>query len=142
MSVAVQMTRLVPTGNVKLTGASLVTLATPQLSLVLAGTPSATPLALHRPASVLTVTAAGQLMLGVWLSLTVTEKVQLELLPAASVAVHTTLLVPTWKVDPQGGTHRMLPPAQLSVKLAVKLTLLVHCPGAALTVMFPGQLGT
>ena len=41
---------------------------------------------------------AGQLIVGVSLSVTVIEKVQLELLPAASVAVHTTLVVPFGKL--------------------------------------------
>src|SRR5439155_392567 len=114
----------------------------PQLSLVLAGAPSATPLALHRPGSVLTVTLAGQLMVGDWLSLTVTEKLQLELLPDASVAVHTTLVVPLGKLNPDVGTHTIEPPRQLSVNVARKLTLLLHWPGAVLTVIGPGQLGT
>src|SRR3989449_7673065 len=84
----------------------------------------------------------GQLGTGRSVSLTVTVKVQLELLPDASVAVHTTLVAPLAKLEPDAGTHMIEPPRQLSVKLAVKLTLLVHCPGAALTVMLPGQLGT
>jgi hypothetical protein len=74
--------------------------------------------------------------------LTVTVKLQMELLPDASVAVHTTLVVPFAKLFPDAGTHTIEPPAQLSVKLTAKLTLLLHCPAAAPTVMFPGQLGT
>src|SRR5439155_8240569 len=95
-----------------------------------------------KPGSVLTVTLAGQLMLGDWLSLTVTVKLQLELLPDVSVAVHTTLVVPLGKLDPDAGTHTIEPPRQLSVKLAKKLTLLEHRPGAVLTLMLLGQLGT
>src|ERR1051325_145615 len=74
--------------------------------------------------------------------MTVTLKVQLELFPAASVAVQVTVLVPLLKVDPLSGVHRMLPPGQLSVKLAKKLTLLEHWPDAAFTVMSLGQCGT
>src|SRR2546422_1973768 len=99
-------------------------------------------LVLHCPGAVLTVMLPGQLGTGRWVSLTVTVKVQFELLPDASVAMHTTLVVPLAKLEPDAGTHRIEPPRQLSVKLAVKLTLLVHCPGAALTAMLPGQLGT
>src|SRR5947208_3009504 len=140
MSVTVHTTWLVPTGYASL--ALLTTLLTPQLSLVLAATPSTTAVARHEPLSALTVTSAGQLIEGSSVSLTVTVKVQLELLPEASVAVHTTLVVPFGKLDPDAGAHTIEPPTQLSVKLAVKLTLLLHCPGAALTVMFPGQRGT
>jgi hypothetical protein len=91
---------------------------------------------------VLTVMLPEQVITGGSVSVTVTENVQLELLPAASVAVHTTLVVPFGKLNPDAGTHTIEPPKQLSVKLAVKLTLVVHCPGAALTVMLSGQLGT
>src|SRR5207245_787320 len=123
-------------------GAVATTHMTAPSTFLLARPPGATTLALHRLGSALTVTVAGQLMVGDWVSVTVTENVQLELLPDASVAVHTTLVVPFGKLNPDTGTHRMLPPAQLSLKLAVKLTLLLHCPGAALTVMLPGQAGT
>src|SRR5882724_11332622 len=84
----------------------------------------------------------GQPGTGRSVSLTVTEKLQLELLPTASVAVHSTLVVPFGKLNPDAGTHTIEPPAQLSVNVARKLTLLAHCPGAALTVMLPGQSGT
>src|SRR6266850_2211510 len=136
MSVAVHTTALVPTGYAPLP--SLTTVLTPQLSPV-TGVPSTTLVTLHRPGSALTVTADGQLMLGASVSLTVTVKLQLELLPDASVAVHTTLVVPFGKLNPDTGTHRIEPPAQLSANVARKLTLLAHCPGAALTVMLPGQ---
>src|SRR5436190_2043647 len=84
----------------------------------------------------------GQVGTGRSVSVTVTENVQLELLPDASVAAHTTLVVPLAKELPDAGTHTIEPPAQLSVKVARKLTLLVHWPGAALTAMLPGQVGT
>src|ERR1041384_5602192 len=82
----------------------------------------------------------GQLGTGRSVSLTVTVKVQFELLPLASVAVHTTLVVPLAKLEPDAGTHRIEPPGQLSVSVARKLTLLAHWPGAVLTVIGPGQL--
>src|SRR5207249_2290302 len=89
-----------------------------------------------------TVTGAGQLIEGRSVSVTVTVNVQLELLPTASVAVQTTLVEPFGKLKPDGGTHRIEPPGQLSVNVAVKLMLLAHWPGAVLTVIGPGQLGT
>src|ERR1043166_7842908 len=81
-----------------------------------------------------------QLIVGFCWSRTVTLKVQLEVLPLASVAVQVTVLVPLAKLDPEAGTHRIEPPGQLSVSVARKLTLLAHCPGAVLTVIGPGQL--
>ena len=96
----------------------------------------------HWPGAVLTVIGPGLLGTGRSVSVTVTVKVQLELLPAASVAVHTTLVVPFGKLKPDGGTHAIEPPGQLSVNVAVKLMLLAHWPGAVLTVIGPGQLGT
>ena len=50
---------------------SLVTLATLQLSAVI-GLPRATPVAVHNPASTLTVISAGQVIVGSILSTTVT----------------------------------------------------------------------
>src|SRR5207302_11428974 len=61
LSVAVQVTRLVPTGNCA--GALLVTVTTPQLSLAV-GLPNATPVAKHAPALALTVTSAGHVIAG------------------------------------------------------------------------------
>src|SRR5439155_21091661 len=93
----VQTTALVPTGYGSM--ASLITVLTAQLSLVLSGTPNATSLALHSPGSVLTVTLAGQLIVGGWLSTTITFCVQLPVLPEPSVTVHTTVFVPTGYED-------------------------------------------
>src|SRR3989442_8546476 len=76
------------------------------------------------------------------MSLSGRVKVQFELLPLASAAVHTTLVVPLAKLEPEAGRHRTEPPGQLSVNENAKLTLLAHCPGAVLTVRLPGQLGT
>src|SRR5438477_12397635 len=86
-------TALVPTGYASF--ASLTTVPTPQLSLVLAGAPSATPLALHRPTSALTATVAGQLIDGRSVSLTVTVKLQPLVLPTPSVAPQITAVTPS-----------------------------------------------
>src|SRR2546428_7600043 len=55
LSVAVQVTKLVPTGNCS--GALLVTVTEPQLSLAV-GLPNATPVAKHVPTFALAVTSA------------------------------------------------------------------------------------
>src|SRR6266446_4611347 len=68
-SVAVQTTALVPVGNC--VGASLTTVRVPPPLSAVVGSPSTTPLALHAPASVLVVTAAGQLIVGAVVSATV-----------------------------------------------------------------------
>src|SRR5439155_14881160 len=60
-SVTVQVTVVLPLG--KLGGALLLTVDPGQLSAKV-GLPSATPVATHRPASVLTITAAGAVMVG------------------------------------------------------------------------------
>src|SRR5438270_10324302 len=59
LSVAVQVTRLVPVGNCA--GALLVIVTVPQLSLAV-GLPRATPVAKQAPELTLTVTSAGQVI--------------------------------------------------------------------------------
>src|SRR5438093_101292 len=90
MSVTVQMTALVPAeyGSV----ASLMTPATAQLSEV-TGLPRLTPLAVHRPLSVLTVTSVGQVIDGASVSTTMTSKEQ-TVVPQLLEAVQVTPLVP------------------------------------------------
>src|SRR6266481_1905281 len=77
-SVAVQMTVLVPTGNI--VGALLVTVTAPQLSETV-GAPSVTFVAPHRPGEAKTFTRAGQAMEGGWLSVTITSCGQVAVLP-------------------------------------------------------------
>ena len=53
----------------------------------------------------------------------VTVKLQVAVLPEASVAVHVTVVVPTGKHDPEGGLHITVTPGQLSEGTGVaKLT--------------------
>jgi hypothetical protein len=75
---------------------------TPQLSVAvgLAGA----KVAVHTPGSVVLVTLAGQVMLGACVSFTVTVNVQEAVLPAASVAVEVTEVVPTGNTLPLAGT--------------------------------------
>lgn len=67
-----------------------------------------------------TVVELGQVMLGSSVSVTITCMEQVLVLPAASVARKTTVLVPTGKADPLGRplirTEVPLVGAQLSVK--------------------------
>jgi hypothetical protein len=53
-----------------------------------------------------------------------------------------TVVVPTGKAKPLAGTLTTSGAPQLSVAVTVKVTLLVHVPGAALTVRFPGHVIT
>jgi hypothetical protein len=70
-----------------------------------------------------TIMDGGQVTTGGWLSVTVTTIVQRRVLPAASVAWNTTLLLPTGKVDPlTNPVIRTAVPvvgAQLSVKVGL-----------------------
>ena len=62
--------------------------------------------------------SAGQVMGGASSSVTMTLNPQLAPLPLASVALHTTALVPTAKVEPLGGVHPLVTPGQLSLAVA------------------------
>jgi hypothetical protein len=71
--------------------------------------------------------------------LTVTVKLQLRELPAASVAVATTVVVPNGKTEPDGGLLTTVGTEQLSLAVTVKLTAAEHVPTGALTEMLAGQ---
>ncbi len=62
-------------------------------------------------------------MAGGMVSLTVTVKLQLLALPLESWAVQVTVVVPTAKLEALAGTHEKLLTLQLSVAVAVKLTI-------------------
>jgi hypothetical protein len=68
-------------------------------------------------ASHCTVTFGGQVMDGASVSLTVTVKLQLAVLPAASVAAHITVVVPLANAEPDGGEQVTvaLPESSLAV---------------------------
>ncbi len=83
---------------------------------------------------------AGQLITGGWLSTTVTVKVQVEVLPLASVAVLVTTVTPIGKVLPLAGTLTKFVTAQLSVAVTLQVTLLrLHRPASAANTIFAGQ---
>jgi hypothetical protein len=69
---------------------------------------------------VFVVTVAGQVMTGNSVSFTVTVKLQLAVLPEASVAVQMTLLVPLANVLPLVGAQLTVTPEQLSVAIAAR----------------------
>lgn len=92
-----------------------------------------------------TVTDGGQAMTGGWLSVTVTVSVQRRVLPAASVAWNTTLLVPTGNEEPLGKpvtrTATPLVGAQLSVNAgAVYATAVEHPFDGVFTLIAAGHV--
>ena len=77
------------------------------------------------------------------MSVTVTVKVQLLVLPLASVAVFVTVVVPTGKVLPLAMLLTRLVTLQLSVALTAKVTLLrLQRPASAVSTRLLEQLMT
>src|SRR5437773_7966200 len=130
------MTVLVPTG--KSEGALLVTVTGPQLSATV-GVPRATLVAPHRPAEALTVTGAGQEMVGSCVSLTITVCGHVALLPWLSVTVQVIVFVPTGIIV--GTSLVNITGPQLSETAGVFRTTLVapQRPAEATTVTSVGQ---
>jgi hypothetical protein len=92
----------------------------------------------HSFAAKLTVISEGQpLITGGVLSVTVTLKVQVDLFPAASVAVYVTAVVPRANVAPAGMSATIA--AQLIVVGGVHVTTFEHSLAARLTVIVDGQ---
>ena len=67
-------------------------------------------------------------------------KLQVALFPLLSRAVLTTVVTPTGKAKPLAGALVTLVTVQLSLAFTTNVTLLVHNPGAVITVIFPGQV--
>ena len=86
--------------------------------------------------------SAGQITTGFSSSFTVTLKVHTSVLPAASVAVMVTSVVPTGKILPEAGTLENVTPGQLSVAVGAKVTTASHRPGSLLTIISAGQVTT
>src|SRR6266446_6793975 len=99
-SSAVHVTIVSPTG--KVTGASLVTVTEPQLSLAV-GEPRLTPVTEFEPTGAVTTTLPGQAMSGTVVSATMNCAVQLVKLPEPSVAVSVTVFVPKPTGVPESG---------------------------------------
>lgn len=86
------------------------------------------------------VLLAGQVIAGNCVSLTVTVKLHVAVLPDASVAVAVTVVVPFGKFVPDGGLVTTLTPGQLSDAVTLKVTTLEHCPGVVVVTIFAGQV--
>src|ERR1041384_1388429 len=99
MSVTVQVTVVLPTG--KELGASLTTVATPQLSAV-TGVPSVmlASARLQAPASLARLSAAGAVIVGFSVSLIVTTKLHSAVSPTPSVTRNVLVVLPTGKNEP------------------------------------------
>ena len=61
-------------------------------------------------------------------------------MPAASVAVEVTVVVPIGNKLPDAGTDVTVTPGQLSVAVGVKLTVAPHWPGLLPTDILAGQV--
>ena len=73
--------------------------------------------------------------------MTVTVNAHSLVLPEASVATQFTMVIPFGKVEPDGGVHTTVIPEQLSVAVAVKVTLEAeHWPGSDERTIFAGQV--
>ena len=90
-SLAVAVTVVAPNAKVEPLAGLYVKVAVPQLSEAVAAKVTTW---VQSPAAAFTLKLAGQVMLGAWLSFTVTVKVQAEVLPEASVAVAVTVVFP------------------------------------------------
>ena len=127
-SVAMFVTVVTPTGKVLPLGGVLARLVTLQLSVAV--TANVTLLRLQRPGSAVSKRLVGHTITGFCVSVIVTVKVQLLVLPLGSVAVLVTVVVPSGKVVPLAMLLTTLVTLQLSVALTVKVTLLrLHWPG-------------
>jgi hypothetical protein len=133
-SVEVEVTVVVPTGN-RLPEAGRETTVAEQLSVVLTVKFTIAP---QTPGSVFRMMLAGHVIVGGSTSLTMTVKLQVVLLPAASVEVEFTVVVPTGKNDPEAGTDTTVA-EQLSVVVTEKNTVEPQSPGVAFMLMFAGQ---
>src|SRR5258706_172828 len=99
-------------------------------------------LLVQTPGAASTVKFAGQVICGGCVSSTVTAKLQLLLLPLLSRAVLVTVVTPNGKGKPLGGLLVTLVTAQLSLAVTLKVTLLIHTPGAVFAVRLVGQVIT
>jgi hypothetical protein len=131
-SVPTTLTVVVPTGKVEPEAGVATTVEPGQLSCTDGWKVTTAPQA---PVSLHWVIAVGQVTTGSSQSLTVTVNVLLEVLPAASVAVVVTVVVPIGKLEPEAGTEDTLTPAQLSLPVAVKVTIAPHAPASLQTVI-------
>jgi hypothetical protein len=88
---------------------------------------------------VLWVTFAGHVIVGAWLSLTVTVKVQVASGGLPLVAVQVTVVVPFANAEPDAGLQVTVGTGHPSPVGVVKVTTAVHTPGSVFFVTFAGQ---
>lgn len=141
-SVAEQVTVVTPFGNAVPLAGTQFTAPTPGQLSVTAGVANVV-IAEHRFGSVLLVMFPGQgPTTGGWLSLTVTVNVHgvVDTFPDASVALQLTVVTPFANVDPLAGVQLAVAPGQLSLAVAVNVTLAVQIPAPVFVVMFEGQV--
>src|ERR1051326_4513899 len=104
-SVTVQLTRVVPLAKALPLAGSQMMLAPGQLS---AAAGAKITIWLHTPGAVLVVISLGQAIVGGSVSMTMTAKLQLVVLPAVSVAVQLTTFVPVANTLPFVGLQLTL----------------------------------
>src|SRR5438132_1567950 len=109
----------------------------PQLSLAV-GLPNATPVAKQAPEFTLTVTSAGQVIVGTWLSRTTTRCWQVAVLPLLSVAVQVTRFVPVGNCAGALLVIVTVPQLSLAVGLPRATPVAKQAPAFTLTVTSAG----
>jgi hypothetical protein len=140
-SVAELVTVVTPTGKVLPLGGELTMLLSPQLAAAV--TSKVTLLRLHRPGSAANTRLFGQSITGFCVLVTVTLKVQVLVLPLASVATFVTVVVPTGNVLPLGRLLTRFVTLQLSVALTLNVTLVrLQRPGSAVSTKLVGHTMT
>jgi hypothetical protein len=140
-SVAVEVTVVVPGGK-RLPDAGLLTTVTPGQLSVAVGEANIT-VASHSPALFETVIFGGQIMTGNSVSFTVTVNEQVDIFPAASVAVELTVVVPLGKKLPGAWLVTNDITEQLSVAVGVaNVTLAPQRPSSFGTIILAGQVIT
>jgi hypothetical protein len=104
------------------------------------GAPNTTPVAVHVPASALTVTADGAVIVGFWLSVTVTVCVAVAVFPDPSVTVHVTVVAPNGNVA--GALFTVVATEQLSAVVGEPSVTpdAVQIPASAFTVTAVGAV--
>jgi hypothetical protein len=114
-SVAVQVTVVTPTPKAEPDAGEQVTETPPGQLSVAVGVVYVTTFD-DCPAVAVTLIFAGQAIVGGCVSLTLTVKLQVEVLPAASATEQLTVVVPFGKTEPEAGEHTGVPtPGQLSL---------------------------
>ena len=120
VSVAVQVTVVVPTGRIEPLGGVHAEVTPGQLSdTVGAGKLTVAVLEIGQVCAATVVTFAGQVIEGGCVSLTVTVKLQEAVLFEVSVAVQVTVVVPFGKVAPDCGTQLTVGFEQFSLAVGV-----------------------